>query len=494
MRSKNTFLLSILFAFLAGVGLTAVTVWNPAHWHWLDRLTTRTENSEPPAEPWGAKQLWTCGMHPQVIKDKPGNCPICGMALMPVKETTSKTTATDSEKKDRKIKYWRAPMDPSYVSDKPGKSPMGMDLVPVYEDEAGSQSGIRVSSSFLQNFAVRTAVAEKGSIPVDIRTVGVLAYNEKNIVSVNTKFQGWIEKAKVNYVGETVRRGETLFEVYSPQLVTTQEEYLATLDYVKKLSSGAYPGAAERAKSLLKASEDRLRYWDITEDQIEALRQSKRITRTLKVLSPVSGILTEKMTDSLEGMKIAPGMNIYKIADLSTVWVQVEVFEYQIRQLRLGQMARVTVDAFPGHLWTGRIAYIDPTVNSQTRTLKAYVEISNPRWKLRPQMYANVDIPVPAASGVVRVPDEAVLHSGTRNVVIVQKEKGLFEPREVQLGATGGGYQEVRSGLRAGEVVVTSSQFLIDSESNLKEAISQMLGSKEGEESQESTSPQTHQH
>ena len=460
MRSKNTFLLSVLFAFLAGVGLTVAIIWNPARWHWLERLTTRTQNTERPAEHQAPKQGASGG----------------------------------AEKQGRKIKYWRAPMDPSYISDKPGKSPMGMDLVPVYEDEAGSQSGIRVSANFLQDFAVRTAVAEKGSIPVDIRTVGVLAYDEKNIVSVNTKFEGWIEKAKVNYVGEIVRRGEVLFEVYSPQLVTTQEEYLAALDYVKKLSSGAYPGAVERAKSLLSAAEERLHNWDITEDQIEALRQSKKITRTLKIVSPVSGILTEKMADSLEGMKVTPGMNIYKIADLSTVWVQVEVYEDQIRQLRLGQTAAVTVDAFPGRRWKGRIAYIDPTVNPQTRTLKAYVEIANPHWRLRPQMYANVDIPVPAASGVVRVPEEAVLHSGTRNVVIVQKEKGLFEPREVQLGVTGGGYQEVRSGLRAGEVIVTSSQFLIDSESNLKEAISQMLGSTKSEGSQESMSPQTHQH
>ena len=450
MKSKGTFFLSLSLAFLVGVGLSAVIVWKSGRWQTASTVSSSTGGGMEHAGHSEAKQLWTCGMHPQVIQDKPGNCPICGMALVPVKDTPSAAGAAGSQKKERKIKYWRAPMDPTYISDKPGKSPMGMDLVPVYEDEAVSQTGIRVDANFLQNFAVRTAVAEKGSIPVDIRTVGILAYNEKNIVSVNTKFEGWIEKAKVNYVGEPIRRGEVLFEVYSPQLVTTQEEYLAALDYVQKLSSGSYPDAVERAQSLLKAAEERLHYWDISEDQINALRQNRKITRTLKIVSPVSGILTEKMTDSLEGMKVMPGMNVYKIADLSTVWAQVEVYEYQIRQLRLGQKAVLTVDAFPGRQWTGRIAYIDPTVNPQTRTLKAYVEIANPRWQLRPQMYANVVIPVPAASGVVRVPEEAVLHSGERNVVIVQKEQGLFEPREVQLGATGGGYQEVRSGLQAG--------------------------------------------
>lgn len=491
MKSRKTFLLSIAFAFLVGVSLSAVIVWQSGRWQRAASVSSRAAGGEEHAGHSEGKQLWTCGMHPQVIQDKPGNCPICGMTLVPVRDAAA---TAGPEKKERKIKYWRAPMDPSYISDKPGKSPMGMDLVPVYEDEGTSPGGIRVDANFLQNFAVRTAVAEKGSIPVDIRTVGILAYNEKNIVSVNTKFEGWIEKAKVNYVGEPVRRGEVLFEVYSPQLVTTQQEYLAALDYVEKLSSGAYPDAVERAKSLLKATEERLHYWDINKDQIDALRQNKKITRTLKIVSPVSGILTEKMGDSLEGIQVTPGMNIYKIADLSTVWVQIEVYEYQIRQLRLGQTARITVDAFPGRQWTGRIAYIDPTVNPQTRTLKAYVEIANPRWQLRPQMYANVVIPVPAASGIVRVPEEAVLHTGERNVVIVQKEEGLFEPREVQIGATGGGHQEIRSGLRAGEVVVTSSQFLIDSESNLKEAISQMLGAPKAGRQQESVSPQTHQH
>jgi Cu(I)/Ag(I) efflux system membrane fusion protein/cobalt-zinc-cadmium efflux system membrane fusion protein len=355
MRSRNALLLSILFAFLAGVGLSAVAIWNPARWQWVDRLTARADSTGQHADHQETKQLWTCGMHTQVIQDEPGNCPICGMKLVPLKNTSAPGAEAKAERTERKVKYWRAPMDPNYISDKPGKSPMGMDLVPVYEDEVPSQGGIRVDANFLQNFAVRTAVVEKGSIPVDIRTIGVLAYNEKNIVSVNTKFEGWIEKAKVNYVGEPVRRGEVLFEVYSPQLVTTQQEYLAALEYAGKLSSGAYPDAVERAKSLLKATEERLHYWDITEDQIKALHQNKKMTRTLKMVSPVSGILTEKMTDSLEGMKVTPGMNIYKIADLSTVWVQIEVYEYQIRHLRLGQTARITVDAFPGRQWTGRI-------------------------------------------------------------------------------------------------------------------------------------------
>jgi hypothetical protein len=372
----------ILAAFLAGLALPGMILWNPAGWPWAERLARRTSLTEPEAAGKSQKQLWTCGMHPQVIQDHPGNCPICGMKLVPVK-TGSTSAGPPSEKKERKIKYWRAPMDPNYISDKPGKSPMGMDLVPVYEDE-GAEAGIRVDPSFLQNFAVRTAVVQRGGVEIQNRTVGILDYNEKNIVSVNTKFEGWIEKASVNYIGEMVRKGQVLFEVYSPQLVTTQQEYL---------SAGAYPDAVQRARSLLEATTERLRYWDITDDQIAELRKSGKVTRTLKIISPVSGIVVSKMGDSLEGMKVTPGMNIYKIADLSTLWAQIEVFEYQVPRLHLGQRARIIIDAFPNRAWNGKITYIDPTVNPQTRTLKAYVEIPNQDWKLRPQMYANVELP-----------------------------------------------------------------------------------------------------
>jgi len=221
--------------------------------------------------------------------------------------------------------------------------------------------------------AVRTVVVEKGAIPVVIRTIGTLAYNQKNIVSANTKFEGWIEKANVNYIGEPVSRGEVLFEIYSPQLVTTQQEYLAAVDYLEKLRANSAAEAVKRAQSLLEATRERLRYWDITEDQIEELRNKQTLDRTLKITSPASGIVIEKMGDSLEGMKLTPGMNVFKIADLSNVWAEIEVYEYQIQYLGLGQTASITLDAFPGRHWMGKIIYLDPTLNQKTRTLKAFV-------------------------------------------------------------------------------------------------------------------------
>ena len=490
MKSKKIPGIAIVLAFLVGAAFPTIVIWNPGHWKWAEETMARLHSHSTETAGKEETQLWTCGMHPQVIQDKPGNCPICGMKLVPLKQSPEPAAA--SSPREKKIKYWVAPMDPTYISDKPGKSPMGMDLVPVYEEEKPPETGIRVDPNFIQNFAVRTTIAEKGSIPIVIRTLGTLDYNQKNIVSVNTKFGGWIEKANVNYIGEPVRRGQVLFEIYSPQLVTTQQEYLAALDYVEKLSANGAKDAVARARALLEATHERLHYWDIADDQIAEIKSKRKPMRTLKIFSPVSGIVIEKMGDSLEGMKLTPGMNVFKIADVSNVWAEIEVFEYQIQYLKLGQAASITLDAFPGRRWTGKIIYLDPTLNQQTRTLRAYVEINNPDRKLRPEMYANVEIRVPAVSGIVKIPNEAILHTGERNVVIVEKEKGLFEPREVTLGATGEGYSQVTHGVRQGETVVVSSQFLIDSESNLKEAISKMLAAKKSET--ESGEPSAREH
>ncbi len=443
MKSRLRRIAGVLTLLLLGAALPVAIIWNPLHWSWADALTARLR---------------------------------AGSTAAPAQNQPAAASA--SAPQERKVKYWRAPMNPNYISDKPGKSPMGMDLVPVYEDGQAQETGIRVDPSFLQNFAVRTVKAVMGSIPVDIRTVGLLNYNEKNLASINTKFEGWIEKAYVNYVGEPVSKGQVLFEIYSPQLVTTQQDYLSALEYVQKLSGRADPDAVARARSLLDATRERLHYWDVTDGQIAELQRAGKITRTLKVVSPVAGVVVAKMSDSLDGVKLAAGMNVYKVADLSTIWASVEVYEDQLRYIQPGRVADITVDAFPNRHWSGKVIYLDPTVNQQTRTLTAYVQIPNQDLKLRPQMYANVEVRVPVVSGAVKVPEEAVLHSGERSVVIVEKAKGLFEPRVVELGALGDGFREIRKGVRAGETVVTSSQFLIDSESNLKEAIHTMLAER----------------
>ena len=404
---------------------------------------------------------------------------------------------------EREILYWRAPMDPNYTSDRPGKSPMGMDLVPVYAEEAavagdsgdGGNTGIRVSQAFLQNFAVRTAMVHRGALPVSIRTVGILAHNEERVVSVQTKYEGWIERASVNNVGETVEQGDVLFEIYSPQLVTTQREFLGAMEYVGRLrDGGAYPEAVERAESLLEASRERLLYWDMTPEQIDELAESGDVTRTVRVFAPASGFIVEKMGDSMEGMNLAPGMTILKIADHSTLWAETEFYEDDLRHVREGQAVVIEADAFPGREWSGRILFFRPAVNPQTRTLTAFVEVANPDLRLRPMMYVNVTVRTSGAVDAVMVPSEAILHSGTRTVVVVARGGGVFEPREVVLGTESEGMQEVSSGLAEGEMIVVSSQFLIDSDANLRAAISQLLGgSEEGTES-DSAAAMPHRH
>lgn len=428
-----------LFAGLAlGLGVSALAFWNPLGWAWLPEAAD--------------------GRDAKVAH------------------------ALEQEADSPRVLYWRAPMDPNYRSDRPGKSPMGMDLVPVYEDEGVVDGGVRVSQSFLQNFAVRTTEVTRGTLPISIRTVGVLAHNEEKVVSVNTKFDGWIEKAQVNNVGETVEEGEPLFDIYSPQLVTTQREYLAAMEYLARLmQSGAYPEAIDRARSLLDAARERLRYWDITEAQIDGLEASGTATRTVRLFSPASGFVVAKMGDSLEGMKLSPGMTVLKIADHSTLWAQADFYEEDLRHVREGSRATIEVDAFPGRRWGGRILFFDSAVNQTTRSLTAFVEVANPDLSLRPMMYVDVSVWAEGATDAVIVPAEAVLHSGERAVVIVAQGGGVFQAREVRLGLAAEGLQEVRDGLAPGEQIVVSSQFLIDSESNLKAAISQLLRGDEQE-------------
>jgi len=519
MKSRLAVVLALVGAFLAGLLVGRWSGWLGS----LDHLSRLLRELAPKArQAQQGRQLWTCPMHPQVVQDHPGDCPSCGMKLVPRagagpesagrQETTAPASAGEEPQAGVQPgkQLWTCGMHPQVIQDHPGNCPIcGMKLVPLKQaplagEHAAHQTAgttpaskpvVRVSPSFLQNFAIRTAVAERGSIPLDLRTVGVLTYNDKAIVSISTKFEGWIEKAYVNYVGEPVKKGQVLFEVYSPELVTTQQEYLAALEYVHRLEQGGAPEAIERGRALVAAAEERLKYWDITPDQIQALRRNRQITRTLKIVSPVSGIVVAKMDRGLEGMKLTPGMSVFKIADLSTVWARIELYESQLAHVQPGTRARVKVNAFPERQWVGKIIYIDPAVDPKTRTLTAYLEIPNPGWKLRPEMYADVEILAPAVQGAVRVPEEAVLHTGERHVVIVQREPGVFEPREVQVGAIGGGYQQIRSGLKPGEIVVTSSQFLIDSESNLREAIAKMLaGRQQAGQGEAATPPATHQH
>ncbi len=474
MKFHGGWILGLLLAFLLGLALPMLIEGNLPDWGrlagWLERVRPSGPSSDLGRQ-LAQMQLWTCGMHPQVIQKEPGSCPICHMDLVPVRDAEGEAEPSRDE---RRILHWRAPMDPGYISDKPGQSPMGMDLIPVYEEPAQKQSGVRVDPNFLQNFSIRSARVEKGRIPRLIKTIATLHHNPRTMVSINTKFEGWIETAHVNYLGQPVRKGDLLFEIFSPQLLTTQQEFLAALQFLRRLREQAHPKAVQRAQALVEAARRRLLFWDVTEDQIGRLKTEGKPFRRLKVASPVSGVVVDQAGETLEGMKVSPGMNLYRVADLSTVWAQVEVFQHEMRHLRIGKKVRVSLDAFPERRWRGTVVSLNPELDPRTRTLGVQVEISNKGGRLRPEMVAEVELEIPGPANALKVPEEAVLHTGERSVVIVQKELNLFEPREVELGATGGGFQEIRTGLKDGERVVTSSQFLIDSESNLREAINKI--------------------
>jgi Cu(I)/Ag(I) efflux system membrane fusion protein/cobalt-zinc-cadmium efflux system membrane fusion protein len=385
-------------------------------------------------------------------------------------------------KTGKKIKYWVAPMDPTYIRDEPGKSPMGMDLVPVYEEEGEEKeptSTIRIDPVTMQNMGVRLGRVQKKRLVKDIRTFGNVTYDETKIYTVNTKFNGWIEKLYVDFEGTKVRKGQPLFDIYSPELLTAQEEYLLALQQYDSLSTSSYPSIREGAKRLLEASRTRLRYWDVTEAQIEKLRKYKQIKKTLTIYSPASGVVIKK--DAFEGHYVKAGMHQYEIADLSKVWVDVDIYEYELPWVRQGMRAEMELSYLPGKRFHGKVLYIYPYLDAKSRTAKLRLEFANPDYQLKPDMYANIYLESTVAKDSLVIPQEAVIDSGVRKVVFVALGKGKFQPREVELGAEGNDNEfQVLSGLREGEKIVISAQFMLDSESRLREAIQKMLKARKG--------------
>jgi len=380
-------------------------------------------------------------------------------------------------KTGKKIKYYVSPMDPTYIRNEPGKSPMGMDLVPVYEEEGEEKepaSTIRIDPATMQNMGVRLGRVERKPLVKDIRTVGYLLYDETKIFTVNTKFNGWIEKLHVDFVGDTVKKGQPLFEIYSPDLVTAQEEYLLALEQYRKLSNATYDRVRESAERLLSASRTRLRYWDLTDAQIEKIGQTASISKTLTVYSPASGVVTKK--DAFEGHYVKAGEHQYTIADLSTVWVEVDIYEYELPWVRKGMPAEMELAYMPGKRLKGKVLFIYPYLNAKTRTATLRLQFSNPDYQLKPGMYADIYLKSSMGDNALVVPQEAVIFSGIRRLVFVSLGKGRFRPREVKLGVeVNQNEYQVLKGLEEGEEIVLSAQFMLDSESRLREAIQKML-------------------
>lgn len=416
---------------------------------------------------------YTCGMHPQVVRDEPGNCPICGMRLTPMKNSGD---ATASQSGERKIKYWRAPMNPTEIYDKPGKSAMGMDLVPVYESDAGMQGAVRIDPSVQQNINLKTDTVRRRNLSAIIRTSGHLDYNEKLVYEVNAKITGWVEKLYVNFTGKYVRAGDPLLDIYSPDLVSAQEEYLSAMDYRKSVSSSGNQQLEQSASRLLESSKRRFQYWDIPDEEIRALENTREVKKVLTLRATQSGYVIDKRI--VEGARIMAGQALMKIADLSTIWLHADLYEFEISEIREGNPAIMTVPAYPGKEYSGRVTFLYPFLDAKARTMRVRMEFSNPETRLKPEMFANVTIDAGIAKDVLTVPEQSVIRSGVRNIVIVALGDGLFSPKEVVLGKPAGGFYQILGGLEEGEAIVTSAQFLIDSESNLNAAIAQMSSSE----------------
>jgi Cu(I)/Ag(I) efflux system membrane fusion protein/cobalt-zinc-cadmium efflux system membrane fusion protein len=419
---------SMVMFFVMGAALTAFLVGDP-----LGMFGGEPSNQPPggPAaeaavEPAGA--IYMCPMHPEVIESSPGSCPICKMDLVQVRRSGSGD-----------------------------------------EDHAGV---IHIDPAQVQNIGVVSTQAVTEDIARTSRTLGILDYDADRISLVNTKYEGWIEKVHVNYVGQDVRRGQPLFEIYSPDLVTTQEEYLRASEYVDSVQGSGRAETVRQAEALLEAAGRRLRFWDISAEQVRELAASRKVNRRLTVHSPVDGTVSGIMQDSLEGMHVVSGMNLYKIADLSTVWVHADIYESDLPWIRAGLPAIVSFRNDPDQVYRGEILFLYPEVDRETRTLKVCVAVKNPERRMRPGMYADVEVEGPKVMGAVIIPRSAVLRSGERDLVYLDLGEGRFMPREVRIGVAGDRDRiEILEGVSAGDRVVVQAQFMLDSESRIQEAI-----------------------
>ncbi len=482
-RVSGSTRLGALIGVVAGIVLTSFLLLDPLDLHGVDdrlRGSFGDHNAHSSSSDTEV-QLWTCGMHPNVIQDEPGTCPICQMDLVPLRhEPTPPATEPAAT-------VWTCPMHNVISEPEAGECPIcGMDLVPVVGADAHAGHGgspaaasgpeVTLDRSVVQKMNVRSAPVERRDLKRRISTVGNLGYNEERMVSVTTRYSGFIEKVFVNHVGEPVRRGDPLFEVYSPELVQTQRELISAVSYAKRFDQPSTDVRA-RAEGLVEAARTRLEYWEIPVKRVAEIEASGKIHRTLTVFAPSDGVVMQRM-HGLDGMAIRPGMELLHIVDLGSLWLRAEVFENQLPWLDVGSSAEVTFDYMPGESFSGRVRYIEPEVSPETRTVTLTLEVPNPSGRLRVGMFATVDFAPVETADVLTIPSQAVIRSGRRNIAVVDLGQGRFAPREVVLGAEADGYVEVVEGLSDGDRIVVSAQFLIDSESNLRAAIGSLIASR----------------
>ncbi len=380
----------------------------------------------------------------------------------------SSSKATNGNK--RKILYWRAPMNPNEIYHHPGKSAMGMDLVPVYADQAGQNGVVSIDPVVEQDMNVKTAVVKAGHMHADVMTNGIIQPDEQKEYTVTTKAGGWIDKLYVNYTGQQVKKGQKLLRIYSPELVAAEQEYLTALAYDKAMIGSDAPS------DLLKNATRKLELLDVSKADIQQLKKTQKVRKYITLTAPFDGTVLSKNID--EGARIMRGMPLMKIANLTSVWLVADIYEYELDKIALGQPATITMDFLPGVTYKGKISFIYPVLDTKTRTIKVRIDLNNSNQILKPGMFANVDIQGKDLGDYPMVPAQAILQSGRENTVIVALGNGKFKPVHVKLGNYANGYYQILSGLSANTTIVTSAEFMIDSESNLNASLSMFSAAK----------------
>lgn len=465
MKNKKTIIIVIVTALVTGcIVYLAMTFLRPAGRYPGDNPGANAKKTGPTER---KIIYWKAPMDPTEIYDEPGKSKM-GMDLVPVYEDEVADTGNDTG--ERKIAYWKAPMDPTEIYEAPGKSKMGMDLVPVYEDELVGGVDIKIDPVVEQNMGLRVARVEKGVLNHTIKTYGHVTFDETRTGIVSLKAGGWIEKLYADYTGFVVEKGAPLFEIYSPSLLASQEEYLSAFKSFRQNKS-------PMNQTLLSSAKRRLLYYDIAQEEIDQIERTGKVRKTLTVRSPYRGVVVSK--NVIEGTYVNTGASLFSIADLSTVWVEAHIFEYEQNLVYEGQTVEMTLSYLPGKTYTGKIAYIFPYLQLKTRDVVIRVSFDNADGKLKPDMFARIKIDTAPGTAGLSIPAEAVIHSGEKKIVFVAKGNGRFTPREVTTGMfLDQDRVQVLSGLVQGDNVVVSGQFLLDSESKLKEAIQKMIESK----------------
>jgi RND family efflux transporter MFP subunit len=417
-------------------------------------------------------QLYHCPMHPSFIADKPGDCAICGMKLVPMEK---KTEAPQAKSAPQKRTLYRSTMNPGEISDKPGKDSMGMDMVP-FESEtpaAGATglpglASVAISPENRKRMNLKLATAEIKSLSRRLRTSARIVPDESRLYRVTTKIDGYVEKLFVNATGQAVRRGQPLLSIYSPDLVASQQEFLSALAMAKQMGQSPDPLAAESGRGLVDAARRRLKLWDISDAQIERLEKSGRVDKTVMLAAPASGYVSDKMV--MAGQKIMAGEMLMVVADLSVVWAEADLYAADADFVKIGMNADLTLPFLPEQSFKGRISFLNPFLDGMSRTLKARLEVANPDLLLKPEMYGEISLAFDLGLRLV-IPDAAVMRSGERSYVFVDDGAGTLTPVLVQTGIQNGDDLEIISGLKSGDRVVAAANFLVDSESSLKAAL-----------------------